>query len=392
MRKAVCALALALCAVTVFAQDFTISGEMKTGILWSKYENQLDDPTEGTASGSKDDAGDGPGRFRLNVEYFKPDINVGFKFRLNWENWNRSDIQGTPAWPYAFGYAKLLDKQVTLSLGKLGDSPWGTGGPEMWMELESYGSAAGIRVEVEPHAVPGLNVGFVLNNFNRTREKWGSKPVPFYEYLAESVVGVLYDHEWFHARMAVRFDSQTDSVDRDTDGIDGADIIYRLEEKVLEKYLPGFKLWAMGYATGIGASEDTRRIYFDNRNWLFAEYAPSLFTAQIRFGLDAKMDSRILYIKPSIYFNLLDEFIKVGASFEYTKYFFDVVNTYKDTWFNKIEFKPLVQVNFSPEIYAAMEYSLQQAYQTYYGSLYERRGLEPIVQTQWFNLRVGVSF
>jgi len=161
---------------------------------------------------------------------------------------------------------------------------------------------------------------------------------------------------------------------------------------MLERFIPGFKVWAMGYATGIGASEATRSVYFDNRNWLFAEYAPSLFTAQIRFGLDAKADSRKLYIKPSIYFNLLDDFIKVGTSFEYTKNFYDVANTYKDTWFTNIELKPLVQFNFSPNIYAALEYSFLQAYQSYYGSTYQERGLEPVTQTQWFNLRVGVSF
>jgi hypothetical protein len=395
MRKIVCALALILCAVTVFAQDFTVSGEMKTGILWNKYENQLDDPTEETMSGSKDDAGTGPGRFRLNVGYFDPDIHVGFKFRMNWEQWNSATKEPVPAWHYAFGYAKLLDRQVTLSLGRLGASPWGTGGPEMWRVLEALGTGSGIRVEVEPHAVSGLNVGFVLNQFNGTREYWyrdGKKPVPFYEYLCESIVGASYTHEWFHARTAIRFDSQTDGTNRDNDGIDGLDLVYRLEEYALGRYVQGLKLWAMGYINGIGASEQNKSL-FKTQNWMFAEYAPDLFTAQIRFGLDAIKDRQKLYIKPSVYFNLFDKFIKVGASFEYTKFFFDVASNYKeDTVFDKIELRPLLQFNLGTNVVAALEYSFLREYQNYKGTEYERRGLEPVIQNQWVNLRVGVTF
>jgi hypothetical protein len=391
MRRTVCALALTLCAVTVFAQDFTVSGEMKTGILWNRYETQLVDPKEETMSGSKDDAGTGPGRFRVNVEYFNPDINVGFKFRTNWERWDSATSEQVPQWPYAFGYAKLLDRQITLSMGKLGASPWGTGGPEMWRELEALGTGSGIRVEVEPHAVSGLNVGFVLNQFNGAREKWGQKPVPFYEYLCESVLGASYTHEWFHARTAIRFDSQTDSKTRESDGLEGLDLVYRLEEYALGRYMQGLKLWALGYISGIGASEESR-VLFDTRNWMFAEYAPSLFTAQIRFGLDAIKDKRTLYIRPSVYFNLFDKFIKVGASFEYTKLFFDVATNYKDTWFNKIEVRPLVQFNLGSNVVAALEYSFWREYQNYYGTEYEKQGLEPLIQNQWVNLRVGVTF
>jgi len=393
VKKAISLLVLALFATAVFAQEFTVTGEMKTGILWTKYEDQLNNPKEDTIPGSKDDAGTGPGRFRMNTDFFLPDLNVGFKFRINWENWNLSgDIGQAPAWSYAFGYAKFLDRQVTMSFGRLGDSPWGTGGPEMWQELESVANTGGIRFEVEPHAVPGLNVGFVLNGFNGTREAWGQKAVPLYQYLAESVVGASYTSEWFLARAAIRFDSPVDnSSSRDTDGYDGEEVVYRVEEYMLNRYVPGLQLWAMGYIYGIGASKDNRA-FFKTQNWLYAQYNPELFTAQVRFGLDAVQNMNTLHIKPSFYFKFFNNLLQAGASFEYTRYFFSVDNTYKNSWYHIIELRPLVQVNISSNIYAALEYSFMRQYQSYYGTAYETGGLEPIVQSQWFNIRVGISF
>jgi len=421
MKKTLCTLVFAICAVAVFAQDlytsnedeyqeetvsggkkkivdyigdFEISGEVKTGVVWSRYEDQIDELVERTEPGSKDDAGVGPGRFRINVGYFNRNINVGFKFRINWENWT-SNLEPSPSWNYAFGYAEFLDKQLTLSLGRLGDSPWGTGGPEMWVELESGMNIAGIRLEIEPKAVPGLNVGFVLNGFDGMREPWGRKPIPLYEYLAESVIGASYTYktykEWFHVRTALRLDSQVDGKDRDNDGIDGVDLIYRVDEYALDKFAPGLKFWVMGYIYSIGASENNK-IYFKTVNWLFGEYVHNLFTTQIRFGLDATSNMNTMYIKPSFYFTPWDNLIMVGASFEYTKFFFLAESNYKDSPYHIIEVKPLLQFNINPNAYAAFEYSFKREYQNYYGTPYESLGLEPIIQTQYINIRVGVKF
>jgi hypothetical protein len=392
MRKIACALLLTLCAAAVFAQDFTINGEVKTGIVQTKYENQLDDPYTNTTAGHKDDAGAGPGRFRINAEYFNQNINVGFKFRVNWEYWNLSDREPVPAWSYAFGFAKFFDQQVTMSLGRLGASPWGTGGPEAWKELEAIGTTAGIRFEVEPHAVPGLNVGLVLNGLNTGTDVWNTpkEPITFWHILQETVVGASYTHEWFHARMALRFDSEVDGNRGRPDGKQGAELVYRLEERILTTLLPDFKVWAMGYIYGIGASEGNKED-FSTWNWLFAEYAPSLFTAQIRFGYDAVPDLNTLYIKPSFYFKLFDNLIKVGASFEYKKDFGNL-GDYKDSFYRKIELKPLIQVNVNSNTYIAFEYSFSREYVKYIGTDYEVMGLEPLTQTQWMNLRVGVTF
>jgi hypothetical protein len=394
MKKIAFLLVSALCAAVVFAQEFKVNGEVKTGILWNKFENQLDLPNEMTEAGSKDDAGSGAGRFRLNAEYFNPNINIGFKFRINWENWQDKSPSGQPypGWPYAFGYAKLFDNQLTMSLGKLGASPWGTGGPEMWKELEAVDITGGMRFEYEPFYVPGLNVGFVLNGLNSATDVWNTPadPITFFHILAETVVGVSYTHDYFHVRTAVRFDSEVDGVRGRADGKQGADLVYRMEERILTTLLSGFKIWAMGYMYGIGASEGNKAD-FSTWNWLFAEYAPDLFIAQIRFGYDAVPDLNTLYIKPSFYLTPFNKLIKVGASFEYKKDFGNL-DDYKASAFRQIEVRPLAQVNISPNAYVAFEYSFRREYVKYVGTDYQVRGLEPLIQNQWINLRFGVTF
>jgi len=396
MKKFIFILLLTLCATVVFAQDFKLSGEIKTGILQNKYENQLDDPYTNTEPGSKDDAGTGPARFRINAEYFNPDINIGFKIRLNWENWHLVREQ-VPSWPYAFGYVKFFDRQVTMSLGRLGASPWGTGGPEKWRELETLDTSTGItgiRFEVEPHAVPGLNVGFVLNNFNGQPDVWpAGKPITFWHVLQETVVGASYTHEWFHVRAALRFDSEVDgNRGVSNDGKEGAELIYRLEEHALEKFVPGFKIWAMGYINEILPSEVNKGLLLNTWNWLFVEYTHPLFVAQIRFGYDTVQDLQILYFKPSFYFTLFNNLIKAGASFEYKKDFGNIQDDYLDTPFREIELRPLVQVNINSNAYIAFEYSFKRTYVKYTGTDYQLRGLDPLLQNQWMNLRVGVTF
>ena len=397
MKKIALLLVLALCAAVVFAQEFKVNGEVKTGILWNKFENQLDLPNEMTEAGSKDDAGNGAGRFRLNAEYFDPKINAGFKFRINWENWQDKSTtaggsgQPYPTWPYAFGYAKLFDNQLTMSLGKLGASPWGTGGPEMWKELEAVDITGGMRFEYEPFYVPGLNVGFVLNGLNSATDVWNTPtdPITFFHILAETVVGVSYTHDYFHVRTAVRFDSEVDGVRGRADGKQGADLVYRMEERILTTLLPGFKIWAMGYIYGIGASEANKDDFYTT-NWLFFEYEPELFIAQIRVGYDAVPNLNTLYIKPSFYFTLFDKLIKVGASFEYAKDF-TILDEFKDFPYRVIELRPLIQVNLSSNIYAALEYSFKRQY-VQKTQQHIDKGVEPLTQNQWINLRVGVTF
>jgi len=389
-----------------FSQDLDISGEIKTGLLWSRFEDGLNPQNsvnEPVGIGSKDDAGSGPGRFRINVNYFNSDIHIGFKFRLNWEKWEDSSATGqaVPGWPYAFGYGKFFDDQLTMSLGKLGASPWGTGGPEKWTELEALGSYGGIRFEYEPVFVPGLNAGFVLNGFNGSLDTWG-KPMTFIDILAETVIGVSYTHDLFHARAAFRFDSEVDGGRGEgwVNGKEGGELVYRLEERVIKNYLPGFRIWAMGYIKGIGTDQkniDAGVDYLSTWNWLFIEYAPELFLAQIRLGYDPATNLNTVYVKPVFYlFPMvlfkpeIGQLIKVGASFEYKKDF-GKLNDHPDANFRFIEVKPLLQINLSPNAYAAFEYSFMRKWVQWTDS-YKKSDTLPLIQEQWINIRFGVTY
>jgi hypothetical protein len=194
MKKIVCSLLFTALAAILFAQEFTVSGEVKTGLLWNKNEDKYDEK-ENTFIHSKDYAGDDEGRFRLNVEYAKE--NVGIKLRFNWEQWGASNLTASVL-PYAFGYGNFFDDQLTVSIGKLGASPWGTGGPEMKRELEDV-SKGGLRLEWKPSFVPGLNVGVIINGFDgRTdgyQEDGKAKPITVLHVLQESAIGAAYTHE-----------------------------------------------------------------------------------------------------------------------------------------------------------------------------------------------------
>ena len=385
-RMIITALIVAL-TVTAFAQEFKVTGEVKTGVLWTKTENQITPPVEYTSFNSKDDAGSFAGRFRLNVEYSQN--NLGFKARLNWEQWNVTG--GAPYWAYAFGYSNLFDDQLTLSAGKLGASPWGTGGPEMWKELEAVSNTGGIRFEIKPNIVPGLNAGFVLNDFNGSMDtKPASKPITFLDILEESVLGVSYTHDLFHIRFAYRLDSDLDGARNGAStGKDGGELVYRVEEYALKNYLPYFSIWTLGYWTSLGADEENRQASFKSENWLFFQYAPDLFTAQIRFGYDAIWNRSVFHVKPTFYINLFDNFINAGGSFWYAQDFGDG-KIFKDSPYSWIEIEPKIQINFNPSVYAAIAYNWRTEYVKFTTDHADRGIKEPIKQTQWLNLRVGI--
>jgi hypothetical protein len=402
MKKIIIALlAAALSAVTfaaaAFAQELNISGEAKSGLFWYKQEDRITEANENTVFHSRDDAGaigidkgnlPVPARFRLNMEYLH--ANMGFKSRLQWEAWSH-DRQG-PEWKYAFGYGNFFGDQLTVAIGRLGASPWGTGGPEMWRELEE--SSLGIRTEFKPKflsVLDGLNVGFVLNGFNGYTDVWpSSKPKTFLHYLGESVIGASYTHDLFLARFAVRLDSEVDASDRGlASNNEGVQIVYRMEEHILRNLLPGLSVWAMGYFYGIGAGEANKDNISAN-NWLFAEYAPDMFTAQLRFGVDVIKNRTVLHIKPTFYWHFFDKLLTVGAFF-WLGQDFGEGKVYPGSLFYFMEVEPKVQVNFSPNSYIAFVYNLRREYVTETQAHIDSN-IEPIKQLQWFNMRFGLTF
>jgi hypothetical protein len=274
-----------------------------------------------------------------------------------------------PSWSYAFAYGYFLDNQIKISGGKLGDSPWGAGGPERWDELDTK---VGIRTEIIPNIIPGLNFGFVLNDYN---EGTGISQVDesIVEVLKESVLGVAYSHEYFGLRFAYRLDSERDT---NADRLDeGALMLYRVEERVLNNYLPGFQFWANGYFQGI--QSENGLVY---NNWLYFQYAPDILTAQLRLGLDAADSNRqLIHIRPSVYFNFFDKLVSAGFAFSYCQDYGTKISDDSPYLYWRIE--PQIKLNLA-NTYIALVYRYNNEYSSQ----------DVLTQTHWVNVRLVYTF
>jgi hypothetical protein len=413
MKKLICAafaivFSVTVFAVTTFAQELKISGEAKTGIDWreeryaGKEPESLDDPVR---MYNRDDAGSNQGRFRVNLD-FEGDKFLGFRARLDWENWsydssNPGNVQ--PKWKYAFGYGNFFENQMTVAIGKLGGSPWSTGGPEMWKELEQNNSGGGMRVEWKPSFMPEkgwgkLNVGFVLNWMNSYTDDGSSRTANLLELLQETVLGVSYTHDWFMVRFAYRLDSELDRRERGSFiyGREGDDLIYRVEEYALRRLLPGMQIWALGWLEGVFADDP---YFYRFQNWGFIQYEPpelgsltTPFTAQIRLGYDTVEKRSEFLVKPSFYwhFNIGEhpKLISAGAAFSYRQDYGTKI--WAGSPYSQMEIEPKVQLNFTSS-FIAFVYSWKIEYM---GSRWPElpAGENPTKQTQFFNLRFCIYY
>jgi len=391
----VLAAALLLTAAPSFAEEgLKLSGEAKTGVYWRTSQEDGKEPDEYIGLHSKDDAGgeQQQGRFRLNMDYENAN-GFGFKTRIQWQNWGDTMPE---QWIYAFGYGNFFEDQLTVAVGKLGGSPWGTGGPELWKDLETNDKSGGMRVEFKPAFVPGdLNVGFVLTYFNSDRDQgWpADKPIPIRLMFQESIVGISYTYDGIiHFRFAYKFDSEYDAIqDNKMTGGKGEDeIVYRVEERILTNYVPGFKIWALGYLFAVSADNDAITWF---RNYGFIEYDPPTlgpletpFTVQLRVGYDRTPSRSQLHLKPSLYWHFFHKLVSVGASFWYGQDF--GMKKTEGSPYEFIEVEPKIQFNFQSS-YIAFVYNWRKEYII---EAQKMEGFEPIKQTQYMNLRFCIYF
>jgi hypothetical protein len=408
MKKLICAAFAIIFAATAFAQELKISGEAKTGIDWREEQQEGKDPEELTDPirlYSRDDAGSNQGRLRINMD-FEGEKFLGFRARLDWENWSydaSNPLNVQPKWKYAFGYVNFFDNQMTVAIGKLGGSPWSTGGPEMWKELEQNTNGGGMRVEWKPSFMPDrgwgrLNVGFVLNWMNSYTDDGSSRTAGLLELLQESVFGASYTHDWFMVRLAYRLDSELDRRERGSGiyGREGDDLIYRVEEYALRKLVPGMQVWALGWLEGVFAEDP---YFYHFWNWLFIQYDPpelwelvTPFTAQVRLGYDQVEKRSEFYVKPSFYWHFsigeYSKLISVGAMFSYRQDF--GTKMWEGSPYKEIEVEPKVQLNFTSS-YIALVYNWKIEYM---GSRWPELPVDkdPTKQTQFVNLRFCIYY
>jgi hypothetical protein len=375
MKKLFVPLILAMLVLgSAAAQDLTVSGELKTGFYWQRQQIGNQEPEETGKLHNNDDAGSNQGRFRLNMQLDKE--NVGMKVRFELTQWSANNAYASNAahWTYAFAYGYFWDNQIKISGGKMGDSPWGAGGPERWDELDTV---IGIRTEITPNALPGLNVGFVLNDFNngmRVGTAENPTTVTIGELLKETVFGISYTNDYFGLRFAYRLDSE---LDNNADRLDeGSQMLYRVEEKVLTNYLDGFKIWANGFYNGI--QSDTGLLFY---NWLYLQYAPSDFSSQLRVGFDASDSGErtVLHVRPSFYYHFFDHLLTTGLAFYYCQ---DFGTKYSDgSAYQYWKIEPQLRLNLANTTIALV-------YQ--YTSQYTQQ--DTLTKTHWVNLRLVYTF
>jgi len=401
MKKIVIGAALvAIVCAAAFAQDgeptLKLSGDAKTGIYWEQYQEQ-GKPVRVDSNALRLESHDGDpngNRFRLNLDYDNG-RNFGMRGRIDWTNWSNTDGE-QPKWRYAFGYGNFFEDQLTVAVGKLGGSPWGTGGPEKWKELEQNDNGGGMRVEWKPAFIPEhigkLNAGFVLNYLDKYNEAQ-SRTATFADLLQESVLGASFTHEFFMARFAYRLDSELDRRARGTEhlGREGDDFIYRIEEYALRELLPGMQVWALGVYEGVFA-ESMESCKFEN--WIFGQYDPpelfglqTPFTAQLRVGYDY-IDSRSeFHVKPSFYWHFFNKLLTAGIMFSFRQDFGNKI--WAGSPYQQMEVEPKLQINFSSS-YIAFVYNWKTSY---LGTDYPERGdKDPTAQTQYINLRFCIYF
>jgi hypothetical protein len=328
MKKIITTLLLGfLAAGFVLALDrenfLELSGEIKSGFLYDQ-KNTAGETTTSARIHNNDDAGSGEGRVRIGIAM--QTRNVGIRTQFYQDNFNRkADINAVSSsgrinTDFAYAYGNMFNGQLKISAGLLGESPWGTGGPELNVELEKTDSAPtvmGIRTEWKPTFSPflrGLNVGFVLNRSDEgvppdAKEKFG-------DIFKESVVGIAWEHSYFTVRFAYRFDR---AVRGPASAISGAKLVYRVEERLLWMLLPGLQLSANGYCEGLNAEGDTGsgqgEYKYYIQNWFYARYDPMNFTAGFDVGYkdDFKYEGQQLEMRPSFYYKIIPNFLTAGV-------------------------------------------------------------------------------
>jgi hypothetical protein len=380
-----CLLAAVVVSYTVATQEtaapeFTFSGEMKTGVYWEQRQVGDDDPKQLAELGNNDGDSGGfdpvkgftniPGRFRLNLE-FKPISSIGFRVRFEDSTFTGQKV----TWAYSYAYGNFLEDQLKISAGKLGDSPWKTGGPELNTSIdESYGASfAGIRTEYKPAFVPGLNIGFVLNPYNINIQ---NEDVNLGSFLSETVLGIAYTHDLF----SVRFSWRLDSADADNYQYDdGQSMVYRLEEKMLRNYVPGLSVWANGIWTGLINGKEQLLSF---NNWLYIAYNEHNIDAQLRMGYHAANKQgdvffrQLLTVKPMVFYSFTG-MMSAGLTIIFQKDFGEI----SQVDYDMCTIEPQLKVTFNPNAYVALVYGFQQLPK-----------VGAVEQADYLNLRLVYSF
>jgi len=386
MKRIIIVLLVFTIAAGATVAELSVSGELKTGFYMdSEKVGNLKPTSSGGMKNTESDSGSGEARARLNFHYDYDHI-IGLRIRFQ-------VIPGGagphyPVWDFAYAYGNLFNEQLKISAGLLGESPWGSGGPELRYDLETRHNLRidettgliGIRFEYTPSFLQGLNLGFVLNQTDLYLDK-SIREQSFGELLQESVLGIAYEHDYFAVRFGYRLDSEMDKYENIRMN-EGARFTYRLEERALNTLLPGMQIWLNGYYYGLGSEKrHSSKVFmpppefFDN--WLYFLYDNENFTAKFNVhlgmyqkylfaGLDPSVPSKrddyqALEFIPAFYYKFFNNFmwagLRLGLGME-----FGNGKVYRDSPYQFIFIEPQVRLNFTGSAYVALVYNFTDSY------------------------------
>jgi len=397
MRRIVVVLFIAFAAAgALFAQEVTLSGELRTGFYIQQETIGENEPlARGGMTNNDGDSGAGQGRLRLDFHSMYG--NMGLKVRFQIEPGAGDQGPFKPTLGYAYAYGRLFTDQLTISAGLLGESPWGSGGPRLRSEPESreyilyndlsgdpYISSEGligIRFEYKPAFIPGLNVGFVLNQPDQVVNN--SQKQEFADMLGESVIGASYENDYFAVRVGYRFDSNADGYNKMNIN-EGSRLTYRIEERALNRVAEGMQIWLNGKYYGIGGGESQGPTAGQSKgkkdvgeyfvNWLYWLWDTENFIAKCDVGLgiyktynndffipQKREEYQSLEFLPGFYYKFFDNLLQAGLGLGFGMEM-GPGKTYKDSPYQYISVEPQLRFNIGSMGYLAVVYAFTDKY------------------------------
>ena len=400
MKRIIVVMFTALAAGALFAQEVTLSGELKTGFYIEQETIGNDEPVaKGGMTNNDGDSGVGQGRLRL--DFHSTYGNMGLRVRFQVEPPGPKD-QGpfVPTWNFAYAYGNLFNDQLTISAGLMGESPWGTGGPRLRSEPETREYIAyneltgepytaveglvGIRFEYKPAFIPGFNIGFVLNQPDQVVIDTNKQE--FLDMVGESVIGAAFESDYFAVRVGYRFDSEADAYPR-TNMNEGSRLTYRIEERALGKLVDGMQIWLNGDYYGIECEKQLiewkengetfqKKIgvgeYF--KNWLYWLWDTDHFIAKLDVGFGIyksynnenlkpteRQEYQSLEFLPAFYYKFFDNLLQFGVGFGFGMEF-GPGKTYKDSPYQYISVEPQIRLNMGDNAFIAAVYAYTDKY------------------------------
>jgi hypothetical protein len=380
---------------SVFALDdiVELSGEIKTGFFSEQREQGGDTYFRNAIYNNDGDSGVTGGRVRMGISMHTKGIGIrtrftqqNFLFRANGINDTNVSNIGVD---FAYIYGNLFNSQLKISAGLLGESPWGTGGPELGQELEYTGGnpITGIRVEWKPlGSLRGLNLGFVLNRQDETVPSDAVEA--FGDLFLESILGIAYEHKYFAFRFAYRFDR---GIDTPAATVIGDRLTYRVEERLLWLLLPGMSISANGYCEGINAAGkgSGRTTHGYLQNWLYISYDPEYFTTGLNFGYRDEFEDNTqkMEFRPFFYYKLINNYLIAGLMGG-MEIGFNKGISFSDTFYNFWFVEPQIKVNVNNNFYFTIVYRYTSGKYVTNNDTFSYKDQN----TNWVNLRLCYTF